>query len=311
MTTNVAPTTSPITLSAGFSDLLEQTAQRVRDNVRSAATFEMQEAHAAYWARELGAEMSIAEIDELTLERIAARPRLPPKHAIRIAGPETLRKRLSTLKSMLKLQARRRRLARIPEFPSLLVGRPASPSVLTTYQQAISLFESLPLHRAEWYWLALWTGQRASDVERMTWADVDLANRTMRIRSTKTKRTEGVRVLIPGPLFDALKEMHTRKQPEATDHLVAPWPSRKTTLPLHCKRCGLPRMNATALRHTNLSWIAAKTGITPALCKWAGHSSTRQLERTYAHCLPPQLRELTDALNAMAAANTNAGGEAT
>jgi integrase len=190
----------------------------------------------------------------------------------------------------------------------VVAPRPPVPEVLHTYAEALRLFESLPIHRARWFWLAVWTGQRASDVERMTWSDVDLQAHTMLIRSTKTHRPEGLKVHIPEPLFRVLVEMHAETNPRQTDAIVRPWPSRKTTLPLHCQRCGLPRMNATALRHTNLSWIASVAGITPALCKWSGHSSTRQLERTYAHALPAQLRELTEALDQVAAANDNAGG---
>lgn len=296
---NLTSQAPAVTLSEAFCDLLAVTDQRVRDGVRSAATLEMQEAHRRWWEGTLGAERPIDSIDELVLEELASRPRRPPKHAARIAGPATLRKRLSTLKQALRLEARRRRISRIPEFPTVIAPPAPSPSVLTSYMDALKLFESLPLHRAEWYWLAVWTGQRPSDVERMTWSDIDLTAQTMLIRSTKTKR--GVlRERIPRPLYELLVQMHRRDNPLPSKPIVRPWPSRKTTLPLHCQKCGLPRMNAMALRHTNLSWIASRTGITPALCRHAGHSNVRQLERTYAHCLPPQLREVTDALDSMA-----------
>lgn len=296
------------TLAEAFSDLISQTQQRAADHVRSVGTVQMQEAHARYWARELGADRPIDQIDELTLEAIASRPRLPPKHAARVAGPETLRKRMTTLRAALKLQCRRRRIARVPEFPVVLAPRPPVPDVLHTYAQAMRLYESLPLHRARWYWLAIWTGQRASDVERMTWADVDLVAHTMLIRSTKTRKPDGIKVRIPTPLYEVLVEMHAELTPRTTDRIVQPWPSRKTTLPLHCQRCGLPRLNATALRHTNLSWIASVAGITPALATWSGHASTRMLERTYVRALPARLRELTEALDQVAA-NDNAGGD--
>lgn len=303
------PSTTPVvTLSEGFCDLLQVTEQRVRDGVRSQATLEMQTAHARYWQAELGTDRPIGEIDEFTLEQLATRPRLPPKHAARVWGPATLRKRLSTLRSMLALEHRRRRLERVPAFPLVLVPKAPTPTVIESYRDAHRLWDSLPLHRAEWYWLAVWTAQRASDVERMTWADVDLQAKTMFIRSTKTKQPK-LKVRIPLPLLEVLTEMRTRSNPQPTDRIVRPWPSRKTTLPLHCQKCGIPRMNATALRHTNLSWIAAKTGITVSLARYAGHTSTRQLEQTYAHFLPPQMRELTEALDLMAApANDNAGG---
>ena len=306
---NLTSTAPRVTLAEALTELIQQTDQRVTDKVRSIGTLEMQKAHATYWARTLGADTPIDQVDELVLEQLASQPRRPPLHAARTAGPATLRKRLSTLRSALALQARRRRLERLPLFPHVLVPAPPIPSILFSMAHALRLFNSLPLHRAEWYWLALWSGQRPGDVERMAWSDVDLNAGTMLIRSTKTKRTEGLRVRIPRPLLEVLREMHQRDRPAAAAAIVRPWPSRKTTLPLHCAKCGLPRLNATALRHTNLSWIVRITGITPAACRWAGHSSPRMMERTYAKHLPAQLEGVTEALDSMAA-NDNAGGEA-
>lgn len=305
----------PPTLAEAFSDLLNQTAQRVSDGVRSPATLTMQEAHARWWSNQLGADRRIDEIDEVLLEMLATRPRARPKHCTRTAGPETLRKRLSTLRAAMRLECRRRKIPRVPEFPQVLTPRPPSPQVLANYRDAVRLYESLPLHRARWYWLAVWTGQRASDVERMTWNDIDLPARTMIIRSTKTRpRSPGLKVRIPEPLYRVLVEMKADPAQPADGRLVRPWPSRKTTLPLHCQRCGLPKLNATALRHSNLSWIASVAGISPALARWSGHTSTRMLEETYVQALPAQLLGLTDALDSFAKAkpaNDNAGGEPT
>jgi len=63
------------------------------------------------------------------------------------------------------------------------------------------------------------------------------------------------------------------------------------------------------LRHTGLSWAARRRGITPALCRFAGHSSPAMMARTYAHALPPQLEEVTADLESMAAENDNGGVE--
>jgi integrase len=304
---NLASEQHPVTLTEALSELLQLTEQRVRDGVRSPATLEMQAAHRRWWEQTLGPKTLVDQVDELVLDDLATRARARPKHAPRVAGPCTIRKRLSTLRSALALQVRRRRLSRLPFFPHVLVPPAAVPSVLSSYIEALCLFDSLPLHRAEWYWLALWTGQRPKDVEGMTWSDVDLNACTMWIRSSTTRKPP-IRVRMPRPLLKVLCEMHRRDLPAAGAPIVRAWPSRKTTLPLHCAKCGLPRMNATAIRHTNLSWIVRTTGITPAACRWAGHNSPRQMERTYAHHLPAQLEGVTDALDSMAA-NDNAGGD--
>lgn len=284
---------TPVTVAEALEALLEQTGQRVRDLVRSPATLEMQRAHVRYWHKSIGAELELGLVDEELLERHANAPR-----SARAAGPATMRKRLSTLRGALELAHRRRRIPRVPAFPLVLAPWRPRQRFLETFGDARRLFESLPLHRAEWYWLALWTCQHASDVERMTWADVDLRRTTMLIRNTKNRRP-AIRVRMPAPLVSVLRAKFTRERPRAADPIVRPWPSRKTTLPLHCRRLRLPELNAIDLRHTGLSWAARKRGITPALCKFAGHSSPAMMARTYAHALPPQLEEVTADLESM------------
>jgi integrase len=305
---NVSPVAHPVTLAEALSELLALTEQRVRDGVRSPATLQMQEAHRRYWEQVLGPTRPLEQVDELALDKVASRPRPRQPHARPAAGPATLRKRLSTLRAAMLLAHRRRQIPRVPAFPEVLAPRPPRAPVLVSAEQARVLFDSLPRHRAEWYWIALWTAQHASDVERMTWADVDLAANTMLVRNTKNRMPE-VRVRIPRPLREVLEQMHDRARPRPTDPLVRPWPSRKTTLPRHCRRCGLPELNATALRHTCLSWIVRRLGITPAACRFAGHTSPAMMARTYAHALPAQLEEVTEALESMAMAPANDNGK--
>jgi integrase len=302
----VPSSTPAVTLAAALAALLEQTGQRVRDGVRSAATLDMQRAHVRWWERLWGAELAIAGIDEETLEELANRPR-PRAHDGRTAGPSTLRKRLSTLRAALAVAHRRRWIPRVPVFPPVLVPWRPRARFLETYADARALFESLPRHRAEWMWLCLWTCQHASDVERMTWTDVDLRLSTALIRNTKN-RQPAIRVRIPAPLLRELRQMSRRDRPKPTDALVRPWPSRNHTLPRHCRKLGLPEVNAIDLRHTGLTWAARRTGITPALCRFAGHRNPLTMARTYAHALPPQLEEVTAALESMAPQRRKGGG---
>jgi integrase len=217
-----------------------------------------------------------------------------------------MRKRLSTLRGALELAHRRRKIPRVPAFPVVLAPWRPRQRFLETFGDARRLFDSLPLHRAEWYWLCLWTCQHASDVERMTWADVDLARGTMLIRNTKNRKP-AIRVRMPAPLVSVLRAKFARERPRTDDPIVRPWQSRKTTLPLHCRRLQLPELNAIDLRHTGLSWAARRRGITPALCRFAGHSSPAMMARTYAHALPAQLEEVTVELESMANDNGDEG----
>jgi integrase len=277
-----------------LEELLEQTAQRVRDQVRSPATLEMQRAHERYWAKAFGAELELDQVDEELLDRHANGPR--PAGG---PGPATMRKRLSTLRGALELAHRRRWIPRVPAFPVVLAPWRPRQRYLETYRDAERLFRSLPLHRAEWFWLCLWTCQHASDVDRMVWTDVDLARSTMLIRNTKNRR-ETIRVRMPTPLAKVLRDKFGRERPRPADPIVLPWPSRHTTLGRHCRKLGLPELNAIDLRHTGLSWAARIRGITPALCKFAGHSSPAMMARTYAHALPAQLEEVTADLESIA-----------
>jgi integrase len=290
-----------VTLAQALEELLEVTAQRVSDGVRSPATLEMQRAHQRYWLAALGSKLPANDVDEELLEQLAG-PR--PAGA---AGPATLRKRLSTLRGALELAHRRRWIPRLPSFPVVLAPWRPRQRFLETFNDAQRLFASLPRHRAEWFWLCLWTCQHASDVERMTWVDVDRRAGTICIRNTKNRRPQ-IRVRCPHPLLAVLRTMWERDQPRPEAPIVRPWPSRKTTLPLHCRKLGLPELNAIDLRHTGLSWAARRLGITPALCAFAGHSSPAMMARTYAHALPPQLEEVTAELESMAT-NDNGKGE--
>jgi integrase len=288
-----------VTVDEALAELLAQTAQRVRDQVRSPATLEMQRAHRRWWERVLG-DVEVGQVDEELLDQVVGR-----RHGR--AGPATLRKRLSTLKAALELAHRRRWIPRVPALPPVLVPWRPRQRFLESYEQAVRLKESLPHHRALWFWLCLWTCQHASDVERMTWADVDLARSTMLIRNTKNRRPT-IRVRMPAPLAQVLHAEHARVHPRPEAPIVRPWPSRKTTLPLHCRRLRLPELNAIDLRHTGLSWAARRLGITPALCRFAGHSSPAMMARTYAHALPPQLEEVTAELESIANDNATAVG---
>lgn len=295
------PRSTAPTLAHLLEALLDQTRRRVADGVRSPATLEMQIAHARWWADRLGPQLKAAAIDEQLLELVVSPPVNDNHTHTPGPGPSTLRKRLSTLRAALSLGHRRGLLARVPALPAVLAPWRPRKRFLRDYSEARRLFESLPRHRAEWMWLCLWTGQHASDVERMTWADVGLFDRPpwVLIRNTKNRK-EAVRVKIPTPLLEVLRVMWRRDRPALSQHLVRPWPSRHYTLATHCRRLGIVQVNAIDLRHTCLSWAVRTRGITPAVCAWAGHSSPVMMARVYAHALPTQLREVADDLSSIA-----------
>lgn len=283
------------TLADGLTALFEQTAQRVADGVRSAATLEMQRAHGRWLLEQLGADTPLEDLDEEILDLLTA-------PGARRFGAETLRKRMSTIRAVLTLAARKRWIPRLPAFPQVIAPWRPRGLRLQRYEDAARIAEALQPHRRLWFWLALWTGQHASDVERMTWGDVDLGTErpSMMIRNTKNRKVAGLRVVVPRPLVGVLRAEFSRARPRPVDAIVRPWPSRKHTLPLVCYRLGLPPINAIDLRHTCASWMVRRLGITPAAVAWMGHSSPTMMARTYARALPAGLTEVSSELESMA-----------
>lgn len=294
-----------VTLGAALSALLEHTETRVRDGTRSPGTLTMQAGHVAWLERNLGAGTPLEALDERALDELAARARTSGGQGGRALSPKTVAKLISTLRRAFKLAARRREIQRMPLFPEF-PQPPTKPA--EGYFRSVGDYERvralLPQHRRDWADVALWTGQHAADVERMTWADVDVdaAVPWVLIRNSKNRRPHGLRVKCPSPLLRALREMRDRARAERgrlplpTDRIVRPWPTRAYQLGRACIRAGLPPINATGLRHTSVTWMVARTGLTPAAQRWYGWKSFAMMEATYVHALPAQLADAADEL---------------
>jgi len=319
-----ATLTSPaVTLRRALETLLEHTTCRVRAGVRSQHTLAMQEKHAAWMLAQLvpGAVVD-GEADELVrLADLQVAALTTPmlvrlvEHWQRAGGAggrglalKTVAKRKSTLRRALHVLVERGELERVPQMPE--IGLPpfrARVRVLRTHADLLRLMRALPPRRAEWVAVALWTCQRPGDTERMCWSDVDLRATppTMTIRSTKTRRPDGIRVKVPGPLVSVLLARRARletegRPPVGADLLVDPWPGVSKVLPITCVRLGLPPMSAMDLRHTGISWMVRRTGLTRAAQEWGGWSDFNMLSKHYAHALPAQLEQASDELASIA-----------
>lgn len=302
-------------LGHALERLLEHTDQRVRNGVRAPGTLKMQRHHAGWLIERLGAERPLVELTSANVHELAERWLATGGAGGRPIKLKTLAKRLSTLRRALRLAAVRGEIDRMPLFPE--IGLPPSRPrnhVLQTHRDLLRLCDALPIDRAEWVQLAVWTCQRPGDVERMTWADVQVSAGTMLIRSTKTRKPFGLRVTMPTPLMRVLEARRDRltaegQPPQATDALVRPWPNRSRVLPLVAVRIGLPPLTAMSLRHTGFTWMVRRLGLTRAAQEWGGWSDFATLSRYYAHALPAQLeqaaRELESIVDEAPPANTN------
>jgi len=263
-----------------FRLLLRRTAARVQAGVRSPATLAMQQQHVRYLLERLP---GATPLEQLTPRRIARVLELEGRGRRRRLCGNSLRKRASTLSQALKLA--RGRAPRLPEIPYRYEPQRDHLVDVDSYRR---LRDALPAHRRLWFVVATWTGQRASDVERMRREDLDVDGRWVMIRSTKTRR--------PARRFHAAPELvaelgeHWRALTPGAK-LVAPWPHACTQLPRTAVRMGLPPISPQRLRHTFFTWFVAANGFTPELLELGGWKDLTIPALVYAHAAPIRLRQ--------------------
>jgi integrase len=276
-----APRARAKTAHEAFAQLLERTACRVAAGVRSPATLRMQLEHATYLLERIGPQTAVAD---LSAARLAAALELEAQGRRRPLSGGTLRKRASTLRQAIELA--RGRAPALPEIPYCYQPKVAHLTDLDSY---LRLLGEAPAHRREWLALALWTGQRRSDVERMIREDFDPLEPSIVVRSWKTRRFAGVRVHAAPAL---LTELGPRwLQLAAGEPLVIPWPSANSWLRRACARLRLPRLTTHSLRHSFFTWYVSANGFTPELLELGGWKDLTIPARVYAHAAPVRLRE--------------------
>jgi integrase len=278
---------------------------QVARGVRSEATLGMHERTWGYLERHFGAR---ADVRRLTRKKIRGWLEAERRgRGARRVAPPTLRLRLSTLRQAMKLAQREGVLRRLPAFPETAVVYRSRTPFLESPSDFWRLFDEIERtcgpERSEYFALCVFTCQRASDVERMLVREIWPYGRTpwVTIRSTKT-RAIPVRVVCPRELARIFRRKFKREgTADVNRRLVSPWPARVRTLPAVCARLGLPRITATAARHTGITWAVSRVGITPALLRWTGHRNPTIVAQVYAHALGAQLADVAAALDHYAA----------
>jgi len=273
-----------------FRLLLQRTERRVQGGTRSPATLAMQRQHARYLLERIGGR---TPVDQLTPRRIARLLEQEGKGRRWPLKAGTLRKRASTLSQALELV--RGRAPKLPEIPHTYKPQVAFLEDLAAYDR---LRDELTPDQRLWFVVAVWTGQRCSDVERMRREDFDPDQQFVVVRSTKTGRTAGVRIHAGAELVRELRA-HWEQLP-AGAKLVPAWPHANTTLKGACRRLGLPRISTKGLRHTFFTWYVAANGFTAELLEIGGWKDLTMPARVYAHALPVRFRSQIDRTFAMA-----------
>jgi integrase len=239
----------------------------------------MQRQHVRYLLERVDADTPLARFTPARIAQILERE---AEGRLRPLASGTLRKRAYTLHQALKLAGRR---PRMPEIPHRYVPRIEHLPDFAAYER---LRDELPAHRRLWFVAAVWTGQRSSDVERMVREDLDVAGRSVMIRSTKTKQPR--RRFHAAPQLVAELADHWR-QLEPGAKLVTSWPHAHSDLTYLSKRLELPRITPQRLRHTFFSWFVGANGFTAELLELGGWRDLTIPSLVYAHAAPTRLRE--------------------
>jgi integrase len=282
---------------------------QVRRGLRSPATLAMHVRTWKYIVDHFGAGADARRITRDRLKRWITRERRGrlertdgTTHEL---SPASIRLRVCTLRAALKVAQREGLIRRLPDFPETAFRYRSRTAWLETFADYRRIFDALPTERREYFALLVWTWQHPSDVERMTRGDIDVtsAKPWVTIRNSKNRRPP-TKVLAPAELAEVFREKFSREGRlgsgrSQTDRLVKPWPARVRTLPAICERLGLPRITATAARHTGISWAIRKLGIAPSVIAWSGHRSPRMVGEVYGHALKARLGDVTRALDSM------------
>lgn len=283
---------------------LDHFGDQVRRGMRSGATLAMHETTWRFILDHFGGGADAKRISRDRLKRwIAAERRGRLRRADgtrRELSPASIRMRVCTLRAALKLARREGLLRALPEFPETAFRYTSRTQWLESFGDYQRIMGQLSTERQAYFALLIWTWQHPSDVERMTGADLDPFSDPpwVNIRNSKNRRPP-LRVVAPAELARVFRAKFEREEMTPTQKLVKPWPARVRTLPAVCERLGLPRITATAARHTGISWAIRKLGITPAVMAWSGHASPKMIATVYGHALTADLADVASALDSI------------
>jgi integrase len=270
------------TVGDAFDALLARTARRVAGGTRSAATLSMQREQVRYLLERIPAETPIGDV---TADRIFEALEL---EAAGRGGKElsggTLRKRAYTLSAAIELATGRK-----PELPEIPYTYEPNRSFLANFDDYVKLRDSFRHAHRLWFVLAVWTGQRHRDVEQMKVEDFDPFEKWVVVRSSKTRKTDGVRIHAAPELVSELASHWALLDPGMK--LVPSWSQPNCALRWHCRKLGIPPISTHGLRHTFFTWYVAANGFTPELLEIGGWNDLRIPARVYAHALPPRFQE--------------------
>jgi integrase len=163
----------------------------------------------------------------------------------------------------------------------------------------------------DFFWFALRTGQRRSNVQAARWEHIDLSRGEWVIPAEQTKSREPITVQLVPEAVAILKRRHKARgespwvfpAPGAAGHVMHP----KTAWAEVCKAAGMEGVRIHDLRHTFGSWLGNANVHESKIQKAMGHLSP-QSTRRYVHADPAAVREAV-ALMSKAMSIASKGGK--
>ncbi len=197
------------------------------------------------------------------------------------AARGTVQKELIALRRTLALAKQRGKLRTdprdlIPKFKAPYTPRER----YLRPEQVEALLAVLEPGRRLWVALAVFTSGRLSEVERLRWEHVNLAEGTILLPGRKTARSRR-RVPIRPELAALLEALPTRDGP-----LVEPWANVRRDLAVACKHAGVPKVTPNDLRRTFCSLLKQQGTDSMVVARLMGHSSTRMVDLVYGQLAP-------------------------
>lgn len=158
--------------------------------------------------------------------------------------------------------------------------------------------------------LLFWTGIRKGELLALTWADIDLKKKYMKITKslqriegqeivTAPKTKKSIRkITLPQQAVEALKEYKKKFYNPLPNQRVFPWSKRFIEKGMQeCFKTGVPKIRVHDLRHSHAS-LLIEMGYSPVLiAQRLGHEKITTTLNTYSHLWPNKQEELAEELS--------------
>lgn len=218
--------------------------------------------------------------------------------------PSTVRRKMAALRSVLRWAEDEGIISsapKMPPFPAEENERFVPPS----QAELLAMLRAAPDHIQRVIILGFTFGMRigGSELFRLSWEDVDLARRVLRVPSSRKNKHEPWREL---PIRDALVPVFRRwyeldRQRGVMPVTVVHWngepvSSIKTSWAATCRRAGVRYVRPYDLRHAFATEALAAGVDVGTTARMMGHTSPVMLLTHYQHVLDAQKKEAMDRL---------------